>query len=67
MPGPLLSEAYLDVTDYCARSGVSGAQAAEDMRRRVREETKLTCRYGTRRDMRVYLGTGCSLTLSQDV
>ncbi|GIL53058.1 hypothetical protein Vafri_8749 [Volvox africanus] len=30
-----LDEAYLDVTDYCQRVGCSGAEAAEELRRRV--------------------------------
>jgi hypothetical protein len=40
------AEAFLDVTEYCRERGMSGAQVAEDLRRRVREETTLTCSCG---------------------
>lgn len=39
-----LDEAYLDVTDCCAERGWTGAQVAERIRARVRQETGLTCR-----------------------
>lgn len=39
-----LDEASLDLTDYCLTAGLSAAQVAEEIRRRVRDETKLTCR-----------------------
>ncbi|KAG1657976.1 hypothetical protein FOA52_008036 [Chlamydomonas sp. UWO 241] len=41
-----LDEAFLDVTEYCREHGMSGAQVAEQLRRRAREETKLTCSCG---------------------
>lgn len=39
-----LAEASLDVTEYCQKSGLTESQVAEEIRRRVREETHLTCR-----------------------
>ncbi|KAK2076547.1 hypothetical protein QBZ16_005307 [Prototheca wickerhamii] len=41
-----LDEAYLDVTDCCAERGWTGAQVAERIRARVRQETGLTCSVG---------------------
>ncbi|KAK9862384.1 hypothetical protein WJX84_004497 [Apatococcus fuscideae] len=41
-----LDEAHLDVTDYCNQHGLSGADVAETIRRRMREEVKLTCSVG---------------------
>ncbi|KIY92783.1 DNA polymerase kappa subunit [Monoraphidium neglectum] len=42
-----LDEAYLDVTDYCSRHGVTGEQVAAELRARVRDETRgLTCSVG---------------------
>ncbi|KAK9819455.1 hypothetical protein WJX74_007636 [Apatococcus lobatus] len=41
-----LDEAHLDVTDYCSQHGLTGAEVAEAIRRRMREEVKLTCSVG---------------------
>ncbi|GIL83396.1 hypothetical protein Vretifemale_12223, partial [Volvox reticuliferus] len=42
-----LDEAYLDVTDYCQRVGCTGAEAAEELRRRVSGSCGgLTCSVG---------------------
>ncbi|KAG2446814.1 hypothetical protein HYH02_008374 [Chlamydomonas schloesseri] len=42
-----LDEAYLDVTDYCARTGRSGEEAAAELRRLVQEASGgLTCSVG---------------------
>lgn len=41
-----LDEAFLDITPYCRRHSCSGAEAAEELRRRVREEIGVTCSCG---------------------
>eukprot|EP00884_Botryococcus_braunii_P018752 jgi/Botrbrau1/5560/Bobra.0023s0043.1 len=41
-----LDEASLDVTAYCAAHGTSGADVAAEIRKRVREKTRLTCSCG---------------------
>eukprot|EP00208_Stichococcus_sp_RCC1054_P006025 CAMPEP_0206147638 /NCGR_PEP_ID=MMETSP1473-20131121/34031_1 /ASSEMBLY_ACC=CAM_ASM_001109 /TAXON_ID=1461547 /ORGANISM="Stichococcus sp, Strain RCC1054" /LENGTH=946 /DNA_ID=CAMNT_0053544649 /DNA_START=259 /DNA_END=3099 /DNA_ORIENTATION=+ len=41
-----LDEAFLDITAYCAQHGCTGAEVAEELRRRVREETGVTCSCG---------------------
>jgi len=40
------SEAYLNITKYLARTGKTGAEAAEEMRHQVKEETGLTISVG---------------------
>jgi DNA polymerase kappa len=41
-----LDEAFLDVTDYCAKQGCTPAEAAERLRAQVHAETRLTCSAG---------------------
>lgn len=41
-----LDEAYLDITDYCGRTGKSPAAVATELRATVRERTGLTCSCG---------------------
>merc|ERR1712166_849791 len=41
-----LDEAYLDATAYCSEHGVTGVQAAEEIRRAALLNTQLTCSAG---------------------
>ena len=41
-----LDEAYLDITEYCQRTGKSPAAVATELRATVREQTSLTCSCG---------------------
>eukprot|EP00798_Chlamydomonas_sp_ICE-L_P013199 gene13199-19034_t len=41
-----LDEAHLDVTEYCAKMGMTGAQVAEQLRHAVHQESGLTCSCG---------------------
>ncbi|KAJ4966332.1 hypothetical protein NE237_018181 [Protea cynaroides] len=41
-----LDEAYLDITEVCKERGISSGETAEELRRRVYEETGLTCSAG---------------------
>ena len=48
-----LDEAYLDITDYSRSNGLSSAQVAEELRRRVREDLGLTCSCGVGPNMMI--------------
>ena len=41
-----LDEAYLDVTDYCRKHGISASDVAKQIRREVEAKTTLTCSVG---------------------